>query len=135
MRGHVGAFLLGLGIAGAAAFVYDKVRRGEIDVDEMGGRIRDASREVVAEVERARDKVSDMVAAGAAAMVDINQASADDFERIGVHDPDTIERLIAGRPYRNKMELLTRMIVPEDVYAVIKNHIDIARPDESVKVA
>ena len=82
-----------------------------------------------------RDKVVDLSAAAMAGMVDINQASAEDLERIGVHDRDMVDRLIEGRPYRNKMDLLTRMIVPQDVYDVIKNYIDIARPDESVKVA
>jgi len=135
MKGHVGSFVLGLGLAGVAAFVYDKYKRGEINLDDIGERMREVGQDVAREAERAKDRISDVVAVGAVAIVDINHASAEDFERIGVHDQDMVDKLIEGRPYRNKMELLTRMIVPEDVYAIIKNHIDIAHPDESVKVA
>lgn len=135
MKGHVGSFLLGLGLAGAAAFVYDKYKRGEINLDNIGERIRDVGEDLAREAERAKDRISEAVTVGALAMVDLNQASAEDFERIGVHDRDMVDKLIEGRPYRNKMDLLTRMIVPEDVYAIIKNHIDIARPNEAVKVA
>ena len=135
MKGHVGSFLLGLGLAGVAAFVYDKYRRGEIDVEEIGEQIKDASREVAQEATRLTEHVSDIATIGAAAVVDINQASAEDFERIGVHDREMVERVIEGRPYRNKMDLLTRMIVPQDIYEVIKNHIDAGGRDEAVKVA
>jgi len=135
MKGHVGSFLFGLGLAAAGAFVYDRYKRGDINIDEIGDRLRDVSQDVARHAERAVDTLSDVVAVGAVAMVDINEASAEDFERLGVHDRDMVERLIEGRPYRNKMDLLTRMIVPEDVYAIIKNHIDVGRPDESVKVA
>jgi hypothetical protein len=135
MKGHVGSFVLGLGLAGVAAFVYDKYKRGEINLDDIGERMREVGQDVAREAERAKERISDVVAVGAVAIIDINSASAEDFERIGVHDQDMVDKLIEGRPYRNKMELLTRMIVPEDVYAIIKNHIDIAHPDESVKVA
>ena len=135
MKGHVGSFLLGLGLAGIAAVIYNKYKSGDIDLGAMGERVRDVSREIAHVADRARDKMADVAAVGAVAMVDINEASAEDFERIGVHDPDMVERIIEGRPYRNKMELLTRMIVPEDIYEVIKAHVDIERPDEGVKVA
>jgi hypothetical protein len=46
-----------------------------------------------------------------------------------------VQRLIEGRPYRNKIDLISRMILPQDIYEVIKNQIDIAHPDEAVKVA
>ncbi len=135
MKGHVGSFLLGLGLAAVAAFVYDKYRRGEVDVEQIGEQIKDASREVAQEATVLKDHLSDIAAIGAAAVVDINRASAEDFERIGIHDPEIVDRLIEGRPYRNKMDLLTRMIVPKDIYEVIKSHIEVDGGDEAVKVA
>jgi DNA uptake protein ComE-like DNA-binding protein len=135
MKGHVGSFLFGLGLAAAGAFLYDKYQRGDINVDEIGERIQDASRDVVRHAGEVRDRVVELSSVVTAGMVDINQASPEDLERIGLHDRDMADRLIEGRPYRNKMDLLTRMIVPQDVYDVIKNYIDIARPDEAVKVA
>ena len=128
MKGHVGAFLFGLSVAAAGAFIYDKYRRGEISVDQISDDIQDISGAV-------RDKVSDLAAVAATTIVDINQASAEDFERIGLHDSEMVQRLIEGRPYRNKIDLISRMILPQDIYEVIKNQIDIAHPDEAVKVA
>lgn len=135
MKGHVGSFLLGLGLAATAAFVYDKYRRGEIDVDQIKEQVKDVSRDVVSGAAHLKDHISDIRAIGAAALVDINRASAEDFERIGIHDSDMVERVIEGRPYRNKMDLLTRMIVPQDIYDVVKQHIDVGGSDEAVKVA
>lgn len=135
MKGHVGSFLLGLGLAAVGAFVYDKYKRGEIDVEQIGEQVKDASRQIANQATRVAEHVSDLTTIGAAAIVDINQASAEDFERIGIHDREMVERVIEGRPYRNKMDLLTRMIVPQDVYEVIKQHIDVSGSDEAVKVA
>ena len=135
MKGHVGSFLLGLGLAGVAAFVYDKYKRGDIDVEQIGENIKDASREIAQEATRLKERVSDITTIGAAAVVDINQASAEDFERIGIHDPELVDRVIDGRPYRSKMDLLTRMIVPREMYEVIKQQIDVDGGDEAVKIA
>ena len=135
MKGHVGSFLLGLGLAALGAFIYDKYRRGDIDVERIGEQIKDASREIKQEATRLTEQVSDIATIGAAALVDINRASAEDFERIGIHDPELVDKVIEGRPYRNKMDLLTRMIVPQDIYEVIKLHIKADGSDEAVKVA
>ncbi len=135
MKGHVGAFLLGLGLAGAGAFIYDKYRRGDINVEGIGQRIKDRSRDVARQATRLKDQVSDVATIGAAALVDINRGSAEDFERIGIHDRQMVDRLVEGRPYRNKMDLLTRMILPQEVYDTIKHHIEVGGRDEAVKVA
>jgi DNA uptake protein ComE-like DNA-binding protein len=135
MKGHVGSFLFGLGLAGAAAFLYEKYKGAEIDTDEIGGRVSDLSHDIADTAARMKAKVADVATAGTVGIVDLNQASAEDFERIGVHDQDMVERIIEGRPYRNKMDLLSRMIVPEEVYSVIKSHIEVHGAEESVKIA
>src|ERR1041384_3778326 len=66
MKGHVGAFLFGLSVAAAGAFIYDKKKRGEISVDQISEDIQDISGAV-------RDKVSDLAAVAATTIVDINQ--------------------------------------------------------------
>lgn len=142
MKGHVGLFVLGLGMAAAGAVVYDKVRSGEIGTGELGERIKEVSHQVTREVSGITDQVRDNMveikervsAAASMSTVDINQCSREELRDLGVPD-EMMDRVVEGRPYRNKMDLLTRMVVPQDVYDAMKEHIDIARPDEDVKVA
>jgi hypothetical protein len=131
-------FLLGAGAAAAGAFLFDKVRRGEVNAKsfgEIGERMQAVSHDVARAASQFRENVVDLSSAAMATMVDINGASREDLEALGLDNSELVDRLIEGRPYRNKLDLLTRMIVPQDVYDAIKEHIEIAHPDESVKVA
>lgn len=38
-------------------------------------------------------------------------------------DSETAERIVEHRPYPSKLDLLGRMVVPEDVYLAIKDRI------------
>lgn len=67
-------------------------------------------------------------------MVELNQGSIEEFVDIGL-DQQSIDRMIEERPYRNKLELISRMIIPEETYEIIRNKIYIAAADEPVKVA
>jgi hypothetical protein len=42
---------------------------------------------------------------------------------------------VDNRPYRSKLELVSRMVIPEAAYARIKDKVGIARGDEPVKTA
>ena len=128
MKGRLGMFVLGVGVATTGALIYGMYRRGEIDVDAIGQRIKGASREVT-------HLKNEVVGLASAAMVDINEASREDLRGLGIEDGALLDRVIEGRPYRNKLDLLSRMILPQELYDSIKEHIGISRPDESVKVA
>jgi hypothetical protein len=67
-------------------------------------------------------------------LLDLNSASADQLTDLGL-SAESRERLIDNRPYRSKLELLSRMILPQDEYAAIKNRVSIAEANESVKIA
>jgi len=56
------------------------------------------------------------------------------LEELGL-DAESVDRLIENRPYRNKAELLSRMVVPQEVYAAIKDKIAVANAQEPFKVA
>jgi len=56
------------------------------------------------------------------------------LEQLGL-DTESVNRLIENRPYRNKGELLSRMVVPQEVYAAIKDKIAVANAQEPFKVA
>ena len=71
-------------------------------------------------VSSARSKLPP-VSPPAGKIVDINSALAEDLEELpGIGFGDSI-RIIKGRPYRDKIELATRRILPISTYATISN--------------
>lgn len=61
--------------------------------------------------------------AKAAALLDINSASKDDLEKLPGIGPATSQKIIAGRPYRAKNELVSKKIVSKSEYEKIKDQI------------
>ncbi len=66
-------------------------------------------------------------------LLDLNTADAAKFVQLGL-DNDTSERIVGNRPYRNKLDLLSRMVIPETLYNGIKDQIGVARATEPIKV-
>ncbi len=66
-------------------------------------------------------------------LLDLNSASLDDLLRLGL-DPAVGEQILENRPYRNKLDLLSRMVISEQVYNAIKQQVGIARATEPIKV-
>jgi hypothetical protein len=66
-------------------------------------------------------------------LLDLNTASLDDLLGIGI-DRESGDHIVENRPYRNKLDLLSRMVIPEQMYNRIKHQIGIARATEPVKV-
>ena len=65
---------------------------------------------------------------------DLNSATEEQFAGIGLNK-NVITRIIDNRPYRNKLELVSRMIIPASVYGDIRHLVGVAEARESVKVA
>jgi hypothetical protein len=68
--------------------------------------------------------------------LDLNRASAESLINLGL-DSDSADRIIENRPYRNKLELLERFVVPQADYDLIKQRIrtDTAHANDPVRVA
>jgi DNA uptake protein ComE-like DNA-binding protein len=56
-------------------------------------------------------------------IIDINHASADDLRALGMGD--FVDRIIDERPFNSKIDLLERMVVPNDIYNQVKNRITV----------
>ena len=62
-------------------------------------------------------------AAKSGAKLDLNSASKDDLEKLPGIGPATSQKIIAGRPYRAKNELVSKKIITKSEYEKIKDQI------------
>ena len=67
-------------------------------------------------------------------LLDLNTASIEDILGLGLNR-ETVDKIVENRPYRNKLDLLSMMVVTEQAYNAIKHQVGIARATESIKVA
>ena len=67
-------------------------------------------------------------------LTDLNEADSAQLQDLGL-DAQSVERLIENRPYRSKLELISRMVLAEELYAEIKDKIAVSNARESFKVA
>ena len=67
-------------------------------------------------------------------LVDINIADAGQLLDLGL-PREAVDRLIENRPYRNKMELVSRLILPEELYETVRDRIAVAEAHSPIKVA
>ncbi|HEY2381004.1 MAG TPA: hypothetical protein VGK48_07455 [Terriglobia bacterium] len=70
----------------------------------------------------------------AAKAVDINSATANDFVNVGL-DASTAKKIVDGRPYRSKRDLVTRQILTSDQYTKFSASLVARRPASSRKKA
>ena len=61
--------------------------------------------------------------AGLGGRFKINEASRDEIIRVLGLDGDTADRIIEHRPYPTRLDLLGRMVVPDEIYRSIKDRI------------
>jgi hypothetical protein len=67
-------------------------------------------------------------------LIDLNSAGADQLAALGLSG-ESQERLIENRPYRSKLDLVSRMILSQAEYAAIKDGVSVAEANEPVKIA
>lgn len=138
MKRSLEAFGAGLLVALVATLVFERRARSRRGAREEEGHRQPGLRfdpEQIAE-EMKDDFVPGKTNTGepAAASVDLNSCSSEDLSELGI-EQEWVERVIENRPYRNKLDLLSRMVLPEDEFQKISERVSVSRPDEGVKIA
>src|SRR6185312_6190631 len=67
-------------------------------------------------------------------LIDLNESQPEQLKNLNL-TPESIERLIENRPYRSKLELVSRMVLTEAEYESIRENIAVAEGREPVKIA
>ena len=129
MKKAIGAFVSGLLLSGVAAALYQMLRKSGAD----GQQRRMAGADETTEPLRGHDER--LPVEGLSGLLDLNECSAAELASLEGMDSEAADRIIEGRPYRNKLDLLSRMIVPEVVYVEISHFVTASDPGESIKVA
>jgi hypothetical protein len=124
MKRAIGALITGLLLSGLVAALYEVFR----------GKSSAARREQLGR-EDAWQRRERQRRGAASRSVDLNQCSAEELASLAGLDSEAVDRIIEGRPYRNKLDLVSRMIIPEAVYVEISHQVVASEPDQPVKVA
>ena len=66
--------------------------------------------------------------------VDINSATPNDFVNLGI-DAASAKKIVDGRPYRSKRDLVTRQILTSDQYEKYKDSLVARRPGSTSKAS
>jgi hypothetical protein len=67
-------------------------------------------------------------------LIDLNGATVEQMGELGI-TAESLGRLLENRPYRNKLELVSRMVLCQDEYSAIKDKVSVAEAREPVKIA
>ncbi len=67
-------------------------------------------------------------------LFDLNQCSIGDLRSLGL-DEGTAEKILESRPYRSKLELVSRVMLTHEVYVGVKDRVSVADPNDPAKVA
>lgn len=60
-----------------------------------------------------------------AAKTDLNRCSREDLLRIPGLTEAMADRIVENRPYRHRLDLVARMVVPSGVYQAIREQVDV----------
>jgi DNA uptake protein ComE-like DNA-binding protein len=120
--GNIFAFVAGLCTAGLVSFVYPQLR---------GAQARSPQQE---QSEPQGEERTQGLEGG---VLDLNDATEEELQELSGIGPALSTRIVENRPYRNKLELVSRMVIPEAAYERIKDQIGVSEDsaEEPIQVA
>ncbi len=122
MRRHTGLILAGVGFATAIYLISRATKRSrtipDLDLTTADLDYQDVSYEEVLSKD----------------LVDLNVSDATELLNLGL-DQQSVDRVLENRPYRSKLELVSRMVLTESEYVGIRDRVAVAEGRDPVKVA
>jgi hypothetical protein len=109
MKKTLGAIISGLVLSTIAISVYRALKSGRMSLPGRGGEF--------------------------SKLLDLNSCTLDQLNTLPGIRSEFVDRIIENRPYRNKLDLVSRMVVPQAEYEQISHLIVVSNPNEPVKVA
>lgn len=122
MSKRTGFLVAGVGVGVIAWLWFDRARRGN-RVPEISVTAEDLDYQNLSPEELASSH-----------LIDLNESNPEQLKDLNL-TPESIERLIENRPYRSKLELVSRMVLSEAEYETIKEQVGVAEGREPVKIA
>jgi len=92
-------------------------------LEDAGRKIGAAAAEAADEAQAAAEGVREGWKRGAHALVDINSASEGELATLPGIDHRNARHIIAGRPYRDKQELVGKEVISDAIYEQIRDRI------------
>jgi hypothetical protein len=122
MRRHAGLILAGIGFASITYLISRAAKHA--------GRIPDVDL-TTADLDYQQLSYEELASKD---LVDLNVSDAAELLNLGL-DQNSVDRVIENRPYRSKLELVSRMVLAEGEYAAVRDRIAVAEGRDPVKVA
>src|SRR3954468_9707318 len=118
MKKAISAFITGLLLSGGIAALFEVYRRqnaGRVQEQTAGS---EKAKSAAPRRERRRGK--------SAGLLDLNACTLRDLIALQGLDEETAGRVIENRPYRNKLDLVSRMVVPEATYIQFSHFVTVS---------
>ena len=122
MRKHAGLILAGFAFAAGAYLISRAAQRArripEVDLTTADLDYQNVSYEEVTSKD----------------LIDLNISEPAELLNLGL-EQQSVDRVVENRPYRSKLELVSRMVLTEAEYASIRDRVAVAEGRDPVKVA
>lgn len=122
MRKHTGLILAGIGF-GAGAYLISLAAKRARQIPDFNLTTADLDYQDVSYEEVASKD-----------LIDLNISEPAELLNLGL-EQQSVDRVVENRPYRSKLELVSRMVLSEAEYASIRDRVAVAEGRDPVKVA
>lgn len=117
MKASIGALLGGVAVAFGVAAAWE-LKQGRMNMQPIQSAVTSAAD-----------------AAQAINEIDINTATREQFMALPGMNGEIADRILDNRPYRSKLDLLSRLVIPQALYHDIKHLLHVERGNQTVKIA